>query len=350
MPDCRRGVQTNAMMRSVKRIPSLDGLRAISIFLVVVGHWLTIRNGSPAALSYAILGVRIFFIISGYLITSLLLQERAKTGAISLRKFYVRRAYRILPAATAFMLPMMIIRRHDLTWYHAAAAALYLADFDPTKPLFLGHLWSLSVEEQFYLVWPGVLRKWHKHRIAILLTVVAFAPVYQVICYALHVRHFDHHFFAVADSLAIGCLTAILAPRLPRIKTWLGWAMLAPILFTPVFFGTSRIRTLLLLFLLWPLTYVSIAGILLRVVQKAPRLLNLGPVVWLGQISYSLYLWQQIFVFDANRRPWYFVLFAVGMASLSYYLIEQPMLRLRDRGASAKRSEAPLIRSEEPAA
>lgn len=140
-----------------KRIPSLDGLRAIAIALVVVGHWAGTHN-FPVGLGSAFLGVRIFFVISGYLITTLLLREQSQTATISLSEFYVRRAYRILPAATVFLAIMLITRRHELTWYHAAMAALYLADFDPTRPMFFGHLWSLSVEEQFYLLWPGILK------------------------------------------------------------------------------------------------------------------------------------------------------------------------------------------------
>jgi peptidoglycan/LPS O-acetylase OafA/YrhL len=264
-----------------------------------------------------------------------------------LKNFYLRRAYRILPAATAYMLPVMIIHRHELTWYHAATAVLYLADFDPTKPLFLRHLWSLSVEEQFYLLWPSVLKKWYRHKTAILLTVVALVPVYQVVSYALHIRHFD--FFAVADSLAIGCLLAILAPRIPSVKAWLACAMLVPIVFTPGFLGVSRSRSLLLLFVLWPLTNISIAGVLLRVIQTPPRLLNVAPVVWLGRISYSLYLWQEVFVFDGQRRPWYYILLAIGMASLSFYLVELPILRLRDRHTSATRRAAPALMSREEA-
>ena len=92
------------MLRSMKRIPSLDGLRAISISMVVVGHWTSLRYHWEVGGAFANLGVRIFFIISGYLITTLLLQERAQSSTIRLRQFYLRRAYRILPAAIAFML------------------------------------------------------------------------------------------------------------------------------------------------------------------------------------------------------------------------------------------------------
>src|SRR5258707_6001753 len=136
----------------MKRIPSLDGLRAISISLVVVGHWTELRYHSSTAAdvagAFANLGVRIFFIISGYLITTLLLKEYGKTSTIGLREFYVRRAYRILPAAIVFMVPVFVIFWRELSLYHMAAAALYLGKFVFSDPWVLGHLWSLSVEEQ----------------------------------------------------------------------------------------------------------------------------------------------------------------------------------------------------------
>ena len=325
----------------MKRIPSLDGLRAISITLVVMGHWMSVRYASQVALSYAILGVRIFFIISGYLITTLLLKEHAKTSTISLRNFYVRRAYRILPAAAAFMLPVFVIYWRDLRWYHALAAALYFANFDPLRPWFLGHLWSLSVEEQFYFLWPSVLKKWYRHRVGILLAVVAVAPMYRVLCYALKVPGGgDETFPAVADNLAIGCLLAIFAARIPRIRSWAGLCMLLPIAVVPMFLAVTRSRTLLLLFVLWPLMHVSIAGVLLHVVQTPYRFLNFAPVVWLGKISYSLYLWQQLFAFGHQSKPVYFLLLALGLACVSYYLVERPMLRLREERQRERRLEA----------
>jgi peptidoglycan/LPS O-acetylase OafA/YrhL len=325
----------------VKRIPSLDGLRAISISLVVIGHWVSSHYTSYVALSYAILGVRVFFIISGYLITTLLLNEHARTSTICLRDFYVRRTYRILPAALVFMLPIFVIYWHELRWYHIAAAALYLANFDPLRPWFLGHLWSLSVEEQFYFLWPSVLRKWYRHRVAILVGVVAFAPIYRVFAYRLRLPGgADETFPAVADILAIGCLLAIFASRMPKIKP--GWAllMLLPIASVPAYLAVTRVHTLVLLFILWPLMHLSIAGILLHVVQTPYRFLNLQPVAWLGKISYSLYLWQQLFVYSPQHRPWYVLPAAIGLACISYYLVEQPMLRLRERRSRQQKEEA----------
>ncbi len=279
-----------------------------------------------------------------YLITMLLLKEYGKTSTIGLREFYVRRAYRILPAAIVFMVPVFVIFWHELRWYHMAAAALYLANFDFAHPWFLGHLWSLSVEEQFYFLWPGVLKRWHRHRVAILVGVVALSPLYRVACHfmGLHGRA-DETFPAVADILAIGCLLAIFAARVPKIRAAWALAMNVPVVLVPVYLGALRFHiTLLLLFVLWPVMHLSIAGLLLHVVQTFYWLLNVRPVVWLGKISYSLYLWQQLFAYGDRHRPWYFVLFAVGLASASYYLVERPMLRLRDRKKSSE-LEAALV-------
>ncbi len=328
----------------MNRIPSLDGLRAISIALVVVGHWAELRYHSDVAGAFANLGVRIFFIISGYLISSLLLREYEKRSTICLREFYVRRAYRILPAAMAFMLPVFVICWRDLRWYHMLAALLYVANFDFSHPWFLGHLWSLSVEEQFYFLWPGVLKKWHRHRVPILVGVILFAPLYRVACHLLGLHgQADETFPAVADILAFGCLLAVFGRRIPRISGAVAWLMLIPVALVPVYLGRHHFHiTPLLLFGLWPAMHLSIAGLLLHVVQRPYRILNVTPVMGLGKISYSLYLWQQLCVFGTHPRPLYMGLFALVLASASYYLVEQPMLRLRERRSGDKRQGTPL--------
>jgi peptidoglycan/LPS O-acetylase OafA/YrhL len=215
----------------------------------------------------------------------LLLQEQARSSTIQLREFYVRRAYRILPAAIAFMLPVFVIYWGELRWYHMAAAALYVTNFDPGHPWFLGHLWSLSVEEQFYFLWPGVLKKWHRHRTAILVGVILFAPVYRFMCHLLKLHgRADETFPAVADVLAIGCLLAIFAARLPRIKSAWAWAMVVPVALVPVYVGAVHFRTTaILLLVLWPLLHFSIAGLVLHVVQTPYWILNVKPVVWLAR-------------------------------------------------------------------
>ena len=297
--------------------------------------------------NYAGTGVRIFFVISGYLITTILLNEHSQTSTIDLRQFYIRRAYRILPAAAVFMLYAFVMYWHDLRWYDIGAMLLYLANFDGARPWMVAHLWSLSVEEQFYFLWPSVLRKWYRHRVAILLTVIALAPIYSAVCYRFKVPSGGFGTFpAVADNLAIGCLLAIFGSRIPRIGVWLAFPMLLAVALIPSYPAITPIRTLFELFVLWPILNCSIAGLVLHVIQSPYRILNLTPVVWLGRISYSLYLWQEPFFFNPSRQPPYKLLLGVGLACLSYYLVEQPVLRLRDKKPTVppvKTSEASLV-------
>lgn len=151
----------------------------------------------------------------------------------------------------------------------------------------------------------------------------------------------QQNFPAVADTLAVGCLLAIFAPHMPKIKLAWGVLMLFPIVLVPLYLGATRLHTLVLLFLFWPIMNASIAGFLLHVVQSPWRILNIRPIVWLGKISYSLYLWQELFAYGPHGRFWYDPLFAVGLACVSYYLIEQPMLRLRERRTKEQRPELP---------
>jgi peptidoglycan/LPS O-acetylase OafA/YrhL len=302
------------------------------------GHWAEVRFQSPIAGAYASLGRRIFFVLSGFLITMLLTRELEKTSTIRLKRFYVRRAYRILPGAMLFMAVVFGIFWHDLRWYHMAAVVLYLVNYDFAHPWFIGHLWSLSVQEQFYFVWPVVLKRWYRQRVWILVAALGCAPMFRVVCHFLRLHgRGDEAFPAVADILAIGCLLAIFSKGLPKIRA--GWAalMIIPVLLVPVYMGVLRFHTtVVLLLVLWPVMHFSISGLLLHVVQRPYRILNFGPVVWLGKMSYGLYLWQQLFAFGDRPRPWYFPLFAVVVAAGSYYLLEQPMIRMRERERRAE--------------
>jgi peptidoglycan/LPS O-acetylase OafA/YrhL len=315
-----------------KRIPSLDGLRAVSIATVVVGHVGRAHHFPAIWSAFGNTGVRIFFVISGYLITRILLGEHVRTGAIDLREFYIRRAYRIFPAAFVFLIVAVVVDWHQMTWYHVAAAFFYLANYDYSQPWIFGHLWSLSVEEQFYILWPSVLKRWYQHRHGILLGVIAFAPVLHAVLYRLKVpAGGDSLFPVIADNLATGCLLAMLAPRIPRISGYLALAMTAAIILVPYYPANTVPRTMLMLFLLRPLFQFSIAGVVLHVIQVPYRFLNWPPVEWLGRISYSLYLWQEPFCPNPNIRPVYAILLALVAASLSYYCVERPLLKFREK-------------------
>jgi peptidoglycan/LPS O-acetylase OafA/YrhL len=323
----------------VKRIPSLDGLRAISIVFVVLSHMFKSGHAPRIFYYFAATGVSIFFVISGYLIASILLREREQTEAIDLREFYIRRAYRIFPAALVFMAVAIVVFWPQFRWYHIAAGLLYMANYDLTRPWVFGHLWSLSIEEQFYFRWPGVLKRWYRHRVAIVVAVLLVAPLWKAVMLYFKVGWGAWAFPALADNLAIGCLLAVFAPRLPKVKPFWALAMIVAAMSMPFFPAENAARTLVLLIVLKPIFYVSIAGVLLHVVQTPYRLLNWGPVVWLGQISYSLYLRQEPFCADRHMRSGYLVFAAIACACLSYYLIERPMLRVRERRRSRPANE-----------
>jgi peptidoglycan/LPS O-acetylase OafA/YrhL len=325
----------------VQRIPSLDGLRAISISLVCIAHLTQAFPVPKFMVVYAFTGVQIFFVISGYLISTILLNEHCQTSTIDLRQFYIRRAYRILPAAAVFMLFAFVMYWHELRWFDIGAMLLYLVNFDPDRPWMVGHLWSLGVAEQFYFLWPSVLRKWYPHRIPILLGTVVFAPICTTICYYFKVPGGAIGTFpTVADTLAIGCLLAILSARIPRISGGAALAMLLAVVLIPRFPANTPARTLVLLFVLSPIMQCSIAGLVLHVVRSPYRILNFAPVMWVGRISYSLYLWQQPFFYAQTRQPAYKLLLGVALACLSYYFVEQPVLRLR--GRKTQWAEIPL--------
>jgi peptidoglycan/LPS O-acetylase OafA/YrhL len=316
-----------------RRIPSLDALRAISIVLVILSHLVKWKHISTQLLgSYGALGVFIFFVLSGYLITGILLREHERSSTINLVDFYARRAFRIFPAALVFLAIVVILYWHQMRSFHIAAAVFYVANMDVTRPWIFGQLWSLSIEEQFYLLWPFALRMWYRHRITIVLCGFLITPVFQTAIYAFRIHSGLAGSLPVFSSqLPIGCLLAILAPRIPKIPGWLALVMLAAFLLIPWFPAISPARTLFMLFVLQPILYVSTAGLVLHVIQVPYGALNWAPVAWLGRISYSLYLWQELFSSNAALHGGYFLaLPAVACACLSYYRVEQPMLRLRD--------------------
>lgn len=329
-----RSRQAWDILMTERRIPSLDGLRAISITMVILSHLVKWKHIHGEIIgSYGALGVFVFFVLSGYLITNLLLREYERTGTVSLRNFYIRRAFRIFPAAFVFLAFVIPLFWKQMRLVHIAAAIFYVANMDLTRPWIFGHLWSLSIEEQFYLLWPFAVRKWYRHRILIVAGAFLATPVFQTFLYAFHVHNGLLGSLPVYSSeLAIGCLLAIFAPRLPCIPGWVAVVMLAAFIFLPWYPAISPLRTLFMLFVLRPILHVATAGLVLHVIQSPYRALNWHPVAWLGRISYSLYLWQELFCSNAALHLGFLLVVpAIACACLSYYLVEQPMLRVRDR-------------------
>ncbi len=334
------------------RIPSLDGLRAVSILLVLLGH-LGYADGFHAWWSdaYAHAGVRTFFVLSGYLITKLLLGEHERSGTIRIGRFYVRRAWRILPVAYAYVGIITLVSFAHLSWRDMGLAWTYLTSytflFGPPH-WNVWHLWSISVEEQFYLIWP-LLVAWRPRWAArAAWAAVVVAPLCRY-AFRAHGMGLMALFGApaVVDSLAIGCLFALHAPRLSRwvsTRRWTGaaWvgAAVAPQLI-PFIGEHPRVFVVpaLLQAYVWTLFSLCVAVGMLWAIGARPRLLNHRLAVWIGTLSYGLYIWQMPFMNpDARIRFPLNVLLAVGAAIASYYLLEQPLLWLRDRRAERQRA------------
>ncbi|HXJ22446.1 MAG TPA: acyltransferase [Polyangia bacterium] len=330
------------------RIPSLDGLRAGSILLVLFGHLSGTAHFPHFVDSgvLAIFGVRVFFVISGFLITSLLLAEEGSTGTISLRRFYLRRTMRIFPPFyfyVAIVAAMAALGWIELRRFDLLAALTYTTNYHHERSWYLGHAWSLAVEEQFYLLWPFLMKYLGARRAArvawgavlgaplIRIGLLVGAPAFRV--------GIGETFPTVSDAIATGCLLATYHARIaeaPRLLAFLRgrrfW--LAPAIALLAAASPSAKFDCLVG---QTISNLGVALLVERAVRfpedVSGRLLNWRPVVFVGMLSYSLYLWQQPFLdrhasLAINAFPLNIAL-VFAAALISYTFIERPALRWR---------------------
>ena len=336
----------NAMENFSGRIPSLDGLRTISIILVIIGHLFHVL-GLGGFGNFGNLGVRIFFVISGFLITGLLLKEIAKTKKIDLLKFYFRRTLRIFPPYYFYLLVILGVTLFGFIAIPLSSfisSATYTSNYFNPANWYLGHTWSLSIEEQFYLILPGVLLLLGVRKTKVFLCLVfLISPFVRVFLYKFFgddATWIGKGFQSNMDALAIGCLLSLFYTELHQNPLYLRFlnsklVIILPIIIVSLNFLTNRplifygvslsaMNLLIALCLDWVVTnYNSAAG----------KILNAAPMVTLGMMSYSIYLWQQPFFNPDNpsiltQTPFNFVGLAV-MTLISYYLVEKYSLKLR---------------------
>lgn len=343
--------------------PSLNGLRAISIFLVIIHHigkktntfhditqhrWIMplirfIQDGH--------LGVNIFFVISGFLITSLLLKEEEKTGTISVKKFFIRRVLRTFPAYYFLLSVYLVLTAIGLL--HVSKAS-FITAFSYTKYVnwhldwFTAHAWSLSIEEQFYLCWPLIFIGGNRCRKTIAWILVLIVPVIRVYTHYSPLNWMGPMtIFWRIDAIATGCLFAMyrnsilaLLSRHWNSAFWISVIML---------FGLRYFQTLAgyihagFIFIPLGLTNGTVANLLIAIIlmysvfgprKRWFRFLNLKPMHYIGILSYSLYLWQQLFI---SGLDWWVaqypqnILIILAAALFSYYMIEKPFLRLKKK-------------------
>jgi peptidoglycan/LPS O-acetylase OafA/YrhL len=316
--------------------------------MVIASH--AARHFGPnGAYNIGDLGVRIFFVISGFLITRLLIAEFEREGRVDLKKFYFRRTLRIFPPYYFLLLILAVIAftgRIDISASQFVPVLTYVSDYVYPGAWDIDHAWSLAVEEQFYLIFPGimVLLRTRRRTMWMLAAILVLCPV---------ARFIDHAFFADAqpiwltkgfhanaDTLAAGCLLAFVRSRLHENKTYAAMIRSPLMLVLPflVFVVNSQIDyTGLYLGPLFSINNILMAVMIDSAVTNAEgavgKVLNSRVFVTLGIMSYSIYLWQQPFLEPGTSSRFFAFPYNIAGFSLavfvSYFLVERTSLRLR---------------------
>lgn len=351
-------------------LPSLDGWRALSIALVLCSHSPATVGISPrlAHLSERVIegdfGVRFFFVISGFLITWLLIRETRQAGRVNLAHFYLRRGLRIIPVYAVFLGVLALLQattpfsQSPRTWI---GNLTFTSNFTEHANWTSAHLWSLAVEEQFYVIWPtlfvaaGLAGNFRRSCLILLIPCLA-APLFRAldhtqIASVLGWPPLIFSFFNYFDSPALGCACAMVfvfheqaVRRFLTRRPGMIAAAAAALIVVPLLLN----RLFLVGFLTIPFkNSLQILGIALLLLQSLLlpdrgfyRMLNWGWVRQIGVLSYSIYIWQQIFCSDPAifglPPSWCFsfptwMIPAVAVAVVSYYGLERPLFRLRAR-------------------
>ena len=341
-------------------MPSLDGWRAFSILLVLGGHCINTYN-FPAEWAPAFgwlfdgsFGVRCFFLISGFLITTLMLRETAGKGKLSLRGFYLRRAIRILPVYCAFLAVVAVLEwsttfsNSRLQWIHLVT---FTTNFSFASNWLTGHTWSLSCEEQFYLLWP-VLYLFLTNDVArrrgvyLFVSTMVVCPIWRVAAYTEVIPDPGYSLPNYLDTLAVGCMLAYVHPWLGRNVGSLHARSITILsvfaVAIPYVLEHSQKFGILTIPMAYPFQAFGLAWFISLSVHYPTTglfsMLNAKPVIWLGTLSYSIYIWQQLFCTDPSVFGWkttWFQSFQLWIpaslvtACTSYYLLERPFLRVR---------------------
>jgi peptidoglycan/LPS O-acetylase OafA/YrhL len=332
-----------------KTIPSLDGLRGISALSVAFAHASGLPRWIPA--DYAVV---LFFEISGLLITWLLLTEQDKTGTIDRLSFMKRRTLRLFPAFYTFWLLTWLVPAVDAPgrwWAFFYMMDIHNAIWSPTVgDNILGMAWSLGIEEKYYLIWPSVMKHFKRETLLkALLVLFATVQIYHLIIYKLgHIMWAAWSFDTRVDSIILGSSMAIaiklgwLPPR-TLLRPWALWTSLAIVMLLSgtVWFHRLSVGVLIAAY--------PLAIILMSVIAYPPKILNNKVASFFGKISYSLYLFNSLVVYFVAKITFLHGAWqgAVGMAgailaaTLSYYLVEKPFLRMKDKFHRAPLPAAP---------
>jgi peptidoglycan/LPS O-acetylase OafA/YrhL len=307
------------------RIPTLDGWRGIAILMVLADHMVFAAFGHyPRAwMRTGMHGVTIFFVLSGFLITSNLLAE-----PIRLKQFYIRRVFRLMPIAWTFLAVLALLNLIGIHWTSVAemcGCLFFYRNFQGAIGV-AGHFWSLSIEEQFYLVWPSLLLLFGVRRCRWIAVLGAIAVAIYRFVFWSHYRYglLSTHTEVRADALLVGCLLALVLPeyRDPITRWSRSLAIPAAALLVFAIFRFHDLQPL------WET--VSVAALLaftaLHPATPVSRMLAWKPLVWMGGISYTIYVWQEPFtLFHGANTLFAFGVLLPPLVLASHYWIERPM-------------------------
>jgi peptidoglycan/LPS O-acetylase OafA/YrhL len=323
--------------QSATRDRVIDGFRGVAVLCVVSAHSLEYRfelsrlvsiRFSKISVPLAEMGVQLFFVISGYIITTLLVREEADSGRINIPAFYIRRFLRILPPLLAYFAALFALRSAGVINFDPAIvrnSALFTCNTGFTRcGWWAAHTWSLAVEEQFYLAWPLLLMFLPPARRSMFLLILIALLLGGLIL----VRYHWHNNWISFSCIAAGALYSLS----PRLRDFIGaHASYAAWLIAGLLFGLGAILFLKPLLVLTPFLIMFIL-FSARELPLISRILTSMPLQAVGLCSYSLYLWQQVFLARPSQYNQMLPLAALPLlVALSYFLIEKPCARLGHR-------------------
>lgn len=338
--------------RRVRHICGFHSLRAFSVILVILSHvgvveaatnpWL-IRFFSVFNASY---GVKTFFVLSGFLITTLLLKEFSNFNRVNALHFMARRALRILPLyfLIIFIATILILSGiAEQSWTAMLFGTLYVYNFIPQSENvnYLSHLWSLAVEEQFYLVWPFIFSFWASKRYILISICIAFIAtcslfLFRDLGWLSTVFYTQRWTIPAIYPISIGALLALIANEaVPMLRSYATLAVASLFIILPlVFSGTAAVEIL---------GTLGIAGLVAWIYanqdNRAVQALDWRPIFYIGQISYGLYMWQGLLTGNGPYRPVpgfppdviVGALLTFPIAAFSFHVFEKPISDLRRR-------------------
>lgn len=359
------------MHRTIKGFDGIRGLAVIAVVLTHLGFYTTLTELNLLPQSFVPMingstGVHAFFVLSGFLITTLLINEFNANGTISIKNFIVRRTFRIFPLYILFLIVITLLHvfgQNVTTWKSLTYAYVYAYNFVPTwlYSNVLGHTWSLAVEEHFYIVWPSVfMMLFSKHRFALIgliVTFIASVPVIQffLINSGIATGYFVERWsFISGSSIAIGCLVAILIGSEQTARQTRRFAQHpASLMIGALLYANSLYLTIDSWFALNLVTgYLRSVGIAIVIawlyfnqVGRLVNLLEVRSLKYIGVISYGIYMFQGLFLgtgpYRNPEQTWPpsqeigFVLLLLA-APLSYHYFERPFLRLKESYSASK--------------